>query len=69
MIKFPDIYTTCIYNYIQMHDGDLILYRDIMDKYKMSYPTVRRRMKWLVENNYVIKEGRRLSLTNPFDVD
>lgn len=59
---FPDIYIKVIYDYIRNHDGDLILYKDIMDKYKMSYPTVRKKIKWLIDNKLITKNGRRFNL-------
>lgn len=65
-INFNDIYTTCIYNYLSLHDGDLILYKDIMDEYKMSYPTVRSRINWLIKHKYITKKGRRISIIPQF---
>lgn len=65
---FPDLYTKIIYEYIQKHDGDLILYKDLMNKYKMSYPTIRKKVKWLVDNKVITKRGRRFSLL-PFILD
>lgn len=59
---FPDLYTQIIYEYITKRDGDYILYKDLMSKYKMSYPTIRKKVKWLVDNNLIQKRGRRFSL-------
>lgn len=65
-IKFPDLYTQVIYNYLKLHDGELILYRDIMDKFPMCYTTVRRRVNWLIDHNYIRKEKRRISIIPQF---
>lgn len=59
---FPDLYTQIIYEYIKQHDGSLILYKDLMSKYKMSYPTIRKKVKWLIEHNLIKKRGRKFSL-------
>lgn len=58
MLKFPDIYTTCIYRYIFTHNESYILYKDIKLKYSISYPTIRKRIKWLVDHRFIKKEGR-----------
>lgn len=62
MIKFPDVYLSVIYDYLKKHDDDIILYRDLMDKYKMSYPTVRKKIKWLEDNGYITKNKRRIRI-------
>lgn len=59
---FPDLYTRIIYEYVSEHDGDLILYKDLMSKYKMSYPTIRKKVRWLIEHNLIRKSGRQFSL-------
>lgn len=65
-IKFPDIYLQLIYEYLVDHDGDQILYKDLMSKYKISYPTIRRKIKWLIKNNYIRKYGRTIKLVPQF---
>ena len=65
---FPDIYTKVIYEYIKQHDGDLILYKDLMHHYKMSYPTIRKKVRWLIKNKLITKHGRRFNLL-PFILD
>lgn len=67
MIKFPDIYTQLIYGYIVDRDGDQILYKDLISKYKMSYNTVRKKINWLIKNNYIRKYGRTIKLVPQFD--
>lgn len=67
MINFNDLYTQIIYNYIDMHNGDLILYKDLMAKYKMSYPTIRKKVNWLIKNNYIHKNGRKFFIVPHFD--
>lgn len=58
MINFPDIYTQSIYNYLRKHGDGYILYKDIIDKCKMSYPTLRKKIKWL-EEHHLIKRNKR----------
>lgn len=67
MIKFPDIYTQLIYGYIADRDGDQILYKDLISKYKMSYTTIRKKVNWLIKNNYIRKNGRTIKLVPHFD--
>lgn len=67
MINFNDLYTQIIYNYIDLHNGDLILYKDLMSKYKMSYPTIRKKVNWLIKNNYINKIGRKFFIIPRFD--
>ena len=65
-IKFPDIYLQIIFSYIQDHDGDQILYKDLMSKYKMSYPTIRKKINWLIKNKFIRKNGRTIKLVPQF---
>lgn len=58
MIHFPDIYTQMIYNYLRKHGDGYILYKDIMYQYKMSYPTLRKKIKWLEDHHLIRKEKR-----------
>lgn len=58
MITFPDIYTQSIYNYLRKHGEGYILYKDIMHQYKMSYPTLRKKIKWLEEHHFIKRTGR-----------
>ena len=62
MIKFPDVFLGVIYDYLKKHDGDIILYKDLIDKYKMSYTTVRKKIKWLEEHGYIEKNKRRIKI-------
>lgn len=66
MLRFPDVYIQVIYDYICKHDGDMILYKDIMDKYQMSYPTVAKKIKWLIQNKLITKQGRRITTIPQF---
>lgn len=59
---FPDVFTQIIYEYIRNHDGEKIVYSNLIDKYKMSYPTIRKKIKWLIEHRMIKKEGRKFSL-------
>ena len=62
VIDFPDIYITVIYDYIKKHDDEIILYKNIRQRYKISYPTIRSRIKWLLNHDYIAKEGRRIRI-------
>lgn len=66
-IIFPDIYTQIIYDYICRHDGDLILYKDLIQNHHMSYTTVRKKIKWLEDNRYIIKRGRYIQTIPQYD--
>lgn len=66
MIKFPDLYTQIIYDYILKHDDELILYKDIIENYHISYPTIRNRVNWLEKNGYIQKEKRRVKIIPRF---
>lgn len=66
MIRFSDIYTQVIYDYLTKHDDSLILYKDIMDKYRMSYPTIRKRIKWLIDAGYIKKNKRHIEIIPQF---
>lgn len=66
MIKFPDLYTQIIYEYLLKHDDELILYKDIIHHYRMSYPTIRSRIKWLADNGYIQKDKRRIQIIPQF---
>lgn len=64
--KFPDVFTKCIYEYILKHDGELILYKDLMDEYKMCYTTVRKKVNWLIKNQLIVKNKRRFNVIPHF---
>lgn len=66
MIHFNDLYTQVIYNYLTLHDDSIILYKDLMHKYKMSYPTIRKRIKWLTDNGYIKKNRRHIQIIPQF---
>lgn len=54
------IFREFIYRYIREHDGETILYKDLMKEFKTTYPTVRNHIKWLINNNFIIKDGKKI---------
>jgi len=66
MIKFPDLYTQIIYDYLTKHDDEQILYKNLREKYKISYPTIEKRIKWLADNKYIIKNRRHIRVIPRF---
>lgn len=66
MIRFQDLYTQIIYEYLLKHDDELVLYKDIIEHYHISYPTIRRRIKWLADNGYIQKDKRRIQIIPQF---
>lgn len=59
MVQFPNIYLNIIYKYILNHDGEQILYKNIKQIYGISYPTIRKKIDWLVSRNFIRREKRR----------
>lgn len=57
-----DVYTMCIYNYIKQHDGNTILLRDIMEEFNITYPTVRNRLKKLIQMKKIERHGRKFKI-------
>lgn len=69
MIKFPNLYLTIIYRYILQHDGEQILYKNLHEQYNISYPTIRRKVKWLEERRFIRREGRKFFIIPRFSYD
>lgn len=67
MIRFPDTHTQIIYEYIAKNCDNLILYKDLISKYHMSYTTVRKKVNWLIQNNYIRKHGRTFHIIPQFN--
>lgn len=57
-----DIYTMSIYRYIKEHDGNTILLRDIMEEFNITYPTVRNRIKKLIQMKKIERVGRKFKI-------
>lgn len=55
---FRDIYTKAIYNYIAEHNNNSILYLDIMREFNISYPTVRKKVRHLIQMGRIRKTGK-----------
>lgn len=66
MVKFQDLYTQVIYNYLMRHDDEIILLKNIEEQYKISQPTIRKRLKWLADNKYIIKNRRHIRIIPQF---
>lgn len=66
-IKFRSIYLKSIYHYIKLHDGQTILYKDIMDEYAITYPTVRKCVQWLLDRELIKKVGKKMWVASHYD--
>lgn len=63
-IQFPSELLNRIYRYIKVNDGQNILYKDIMEEFNITYPTVRKYIKWLAKRELITINGKRISITN-----
>lgn len=61
-IQFPNMLLSRIYRYIKLNDGQNILYKDIMEEFGISYPTVRKHIRWLLKRELITINGKRISL-------
>lgn len=61
-MAWRDIYTMSVYRYIKEHDGQTILLRDIMEELNITYPTVRDRIKKLIQMKKIQKTGRKFKI-------
>lgn len=59
-------YTKRIFIYIKLHDGQTILYKDIMEEFSITYPTVRYCIRWLLDRELISKIGKRLKIIEPY---
>lgn len=57
-MAFRDIYTAAIFRYIQDHNNNTILYKDIMREFNISYPTVRKKIRNLIRTGKIKKTGK-----------
>lgn len=53
-----------VYTYIKRHDGQTILMKDIMNELGVSYPTVRRCLRWLVDRELISRTGKKISVNS-----
>jgi len=67
VIKFKDLYTQVIYNYLQRHDDEIVLLKNIQEQYHISQPTIRKRLKWLADNKYIKKNKRHIEIIPQFN--
>lgn len=63
-ISFPNPYIQKIYRYIYLNDGQNIFYKDIMEVYPMTYPTIRKYIRWLEVRGLIKRSGKRISIVN-----
>ena len=61
-IIFPNLRIQRIYRYIQLNDGQNILYKDIESALNLSAPTVRKWIRWLLKRELIFKDGKRISI-------
>ncbi len=54
-----DIFSLSIYNFIKARDGQTILVKDIQEALKISNKTVTKKIKFLIENGYIRREGKK----------
>ena len=66
MIKFPNLYTQIIYDYLEKHDDELILMKNLQEKYHISQPTIRKYIRWLEKNHYIIRNKRHFQVIPRF---
>ena len=53
-----------ILNYIKDHDGQTILAKDIETDTHITGKTIRKNVKFLVENGYIRKDGKKYFVLN-----
>lgn len=63
MATFRDIYTMAIYRYIAEHNKNTILYKDIMEEFNITYPTVRKKVRNLIKMGKIKKVGKHYTIT------
>lgn len=61
-ISFPNPYIQKIYHYIYLNDGHNIFYKDIMEALSITYPTVRKYIRWLEKRNIIKRTGKRIAI-------
>ena len=61
-IIFPNLRIQRIYRYIQLNDGQNILYKDIERELNLSAPTVRKWIRWLRKRELIHQHGKRISI-------
>lgn len=59
-----DIYTRCILEYIQNHEGQNIFIPDIAQFYNVSRSTIDRKLKALKDSGRIVKQGFRYFIKN-----
>lgn len=66
-MAFRDVFSMAIFYYIKAHDNNTILYKDIMEEFDLSYPTVRRKIKNLVRTGKIKKTGKKYKVLEKDD--
>ena len=58
-MAFRDIYSRSIFYYIKEHNNNTILFKDIMEEFNISYPTVRKKIKNLIRTGKIERKGKK----------
>lgn len=61
-ILFPKRIINRIYKYLKNHSGETILYKDISEALLISYPTIRKYIKWLIKRELITKNGKKITV-------
>lgn len=66
MIWLPNSRLRTLYHFLQFHDGETLLLKDICEEVTSSEKTVRKNIKWLISHNLIKKTGKRYFLIDQF---
>lgn len=64
-MRFFNKYLNNIYRYIEMHDGETILIKDMVKDLDISAKTIRKYIRFLVKGEIIKKTGKRFSIPYP----
>lgn len=56
---FTNRYIRMIYNYIQKHDGEIILIYEMSEALQITQPTIRKYLHWLIDRNLIRRYKKR----------
>lgn len=54
-----DIYAKLIYGYLKENSGHTVLMKDIEEELNITNKTVAKKIKWLIENGYIRRDGKK----------
>lgn len=63
-MRFFNRWIDSIYRYIEVHDGETLLIKDIARDIGTTVVTVRKYLKWLTRRDLVKRTGKRFSIVN-----